>query len=114
MHGFIWTTFSTIKGLDFYGALNYNKDDSTHIVEISPNQTEVAILYKNELPDKVYTDFNEDASKKYELSFAMFTVAQAIGIEQNGYYYDQNDITMTGYWSWEKVADMLPYDFKAE
>jgi hypothetical protein len=105
---------TAIKGLDFYGALNYSKDDSTHVVEINPNQTEVAILYKNELPDKAYTDLNEDASKKFELSFVTFPAAQAIGIEQNGYYYDQNDITMTGYWSWEKVADMLPYDFKIE
>lgn len=105
---------TAIKGLDFYGALNYSKDDSTHVVEISPNQTEVAILYKNELPDKAYTDLNEDASKKYELSIVTIPATQAIGIEQNGYYYDQNDITATGYWSWEKVADMLPYDFKTE
>jgi hypothetical protein len=105
---------TAIKGLDFYGALNYDKNDSTQVVEINPNQTEVAILYKNELPDKAYTDLNEDASKKFELSFATFPSAQAIGIEQNGYYYDQNDITMTGYWSWEKVADMLPYDFKTD
>lgn len=105
---------TAIKGLDFYGALNYSKDDSTRVVEISPNQTEVAILYKNELPDKAYTDLNEDASKKYELSIVSFPAMQAIGIEQNGYYYDQNDITATGYWSWEKVADMLPYDFKTE
>ena len=105
---------TAIKGLNFYGALNYDKNDSTQVVEINPNQTEVAILYKNELPEKAYTDLNDDASKKFELSFVTFPVAQAIGIEQNGYYYDQNDITFTGYWSWEKVADMLPYDFKTE
>lgn len=105
---------TAIKGLDFYGALNYDRNDSTQITEINPNQTEVAIIYKNELPDKVYTDANEDAPKKFELSFVTFPPAQAIGIEQNGYYFDQNDITMTGYWSWEKVADMVPYDFKIE
>ena len=82
--------------------------------KINPNQTEVAILYKNESPDKTYTDANENASKKFELSFVTFPPAQAIGIEQNGFYFDQNDITFTGYWGWEKVADMLPYDFKAE
>ena len=32
-------------------------------------------------------------------------------IERNGYYYEQNDITITGYWAWEKVADMLPYNY---
>ncbi len=105
---------TAIKGLDFYGALNYDRNDSTQIIEINPNQTEVAIIYKNELPDKTYTDVNEDAPKSYELSFVTFLPAQAIGIEQNGYYFDQNDITMSGYWSWEKVADMVPYDFKPE
>ncbi len=105
---------TAIKGLDFYGALNYDRNDSTQVVEINPNQTEVAILYKNETPDKLYTDLNDDAPKKFELSVVSFPPAQAIGIEQNGYYFDQNDLTITGYWSWEKVADMLPYDYKLE
>lgn len=105
---------TAIKGLDFYGALNYDRNDSTQVVEINPNQTEVAILYKNEMPDKLYTDLNDDAPSKFELSVVSFPPAQAIGIEQNGYYFDQNDLTITGYWSWEKVADMLPYDFKTE
>jgi hypothetical protein len=105
---------TAIKGLDFYGALNFDKNDSTQIVEINPNQTEVAVIYKNEIPDKTFIDANEDAPKKYELSFVTFPPAQAIGIEQNGYYFDQDDLIMTGYWSWEKVADMVPYDFKIE
>lgn len=105
---------TAIKGLDFYGALNYSKDDSTKLVEISPNQTNVAILYKNESPGKDYTDLNEDAPKKFELSIISIPASQAIGIEQNGFYFDQNDIGISGYWSWEKVADMLPYDFKLE
>lgn len=105
---------SAIKGLDFYGALNYDRNDSTQIIEINPNQTEVAIIYKKELPDRTYLDANEDAPGKYELSFVTFLPAQAIGIEQNGYYFDQNDISMTGYWAWEKVADMVPYDYKTD
>lgn len=105
---------TAIKGLDFYGALNYDRNDSSQVIEINPNQTEVAILYKNETPDKLYTELNDDAPKKFELSVVSFPPAQAIGIEQNGYYFDQNDLTITGYWSWEKVADMLPYDFKTD
>lgn len=105
---------TAIKGLDFYGALNFEKNDSTQVVEISPNQSEVAIIYKNEQPDHLFTTINEDAPKKYELSFVTFPPLQAIGIEQNGYYFDQDDLTLTGYWSWEKVADMVPYDFKIE
>jgi hypothetical protein len=35
-------------------------------------------------------------------------------IQQNGYFYDQNDVTNTGYWSWEKLGDALPYDYNPE
>ncbi len=105
---------TAIKGLDFYGALNYSMDDSTKIAEISPNQTNVAVLYQKEAPPGEYTDLNDDAPKKFELSIVTIPSTEAIGIEQNGFYFDQNDMTITGYWSWEKVADMLPYDFKVE
>ncbi len=105
---------TAIKGLNFYAAFNYSMDDSTKLVEISPNQPNVAVLYKNEIPGKDYTDGNEDAPKKFELSIINIPATEAIGIEQNGFYFDQNDIGLSGYWSWEKVADMLPYDFKLE
>jgi hypothetical protein len=98
-----------IKVKDFYGALNYKKDDSTQTVEIKPNQQNMAVLYGKAQPEKNYLAETEDAPDKYQLS--IISVAQPITIEQNGYYYDQNDITTTGYWTWEKVANMVPYDF---
>jgi hypothetical protein len=108
-------TETAIPVKNLYGGLNYSKDDSTQVVEIQPNQPDVAVLYKNELPDKEYTDQNQEATaKKFQLSIINIPALQAIGIEQNGYYFDQNDITITGYWSWEKVGDMLPYDYKPE
>ena len=97
---------------NFYGALNYSKDDSTQIVQIMPNQPDVAVLFKKEEPEHAYLAQNEDGPKSFELSIITIAPAQSIGIEQNGYYFDQNDISINGYWTWEKVADMLPYDFK--
>lgn len=99
---------------NFYGALNFSKDDSTRIVEISPNQPDVAVLYKKEEPAEAYLLQHEDAPKKFELSVINITPSQNIVIEQNGFYYDQNDMIATGYWAWEKAGDMLPYDFKPE
>jgi hypothetical protein len=32
-------------------------------------------------------------------------------IEENGYFYDQSDVTNIGYWSWKKLAELLPYDY---
>ncbi len=108
------TQDTAIQLENFYGALNFSKDDSTGIVEISPNQPEVAVLYKKEEPANEYLQQYEDAPKKFELSVINITPSQNIAIEQNGFYYDQNDMISTGYWAWEKAGDMLPYDFKPD
>ena len=39
---------------------------------------------------------------------------ESIVIEQNGYYYDQTDITTNGYLGFKKIGDMLPYDYLPE
>lgn len=104
-------TESAIQLKNFYAALNYKKDDSTMLVDINPNQPDVAVLYKNEKPVAEYFEQNDEQPKEFQLSLVNMTAAQSIGIEQNGYYFDQNDIIINGYWSWEKVGDMLPYDF---
>ncbi len=96
---------------NFYGALNYNKDDSTQLVEIMPNQPDVAVLYSKEEPDPAYVLQNEETPGAYQLSVINIANSESIAIEQNGYYFDQNDITITGYWTWDKVGDMVPYDF---
>jgi len=103
---------TAISGLNFYGALNYNMDDSTRIVEILPNQQQIAILFNKEKPAAEYQQLNPESPKSFELSIVQVPTAQAIGIEENGYYFDQEHLTIIGYWSWEKMADMLPYDYR--
>lgn len=103
---------TAIKLNDFYRALNYRKDDSSMQVDIVPNQPDMAVLYSNEEPDPGYLAQNEDAAKAYELSVINIANGESIGIEQNGYFFDQNDITIAGYWTWDKVGDLVPYDYK--
>jgi carboxypeptidase-like protein len=96
---------------NYYGALNYIKDDSANAVSIRPNQPELAVIY-NGVPDSNYLAENTDAPNKYELSILSVTPGAYITIEQNGYYYDQDDLIIDdGYWAWQKVGDMLPYDY---
>lgn len=99
---------------DFYGALNYSKDDSTQLVEITPNQPNLAVLYTKAAPDSLYLSQTDDVPRKFQLSVITIAPEQSIGIEQNGYFFDQNDIIINGYWTWEKVADVLPYDFRPQ
>ncbi|MEO8819584.1 MAG: carboxypeptidase-like regulatory domain-containing protein [Ginsengibacter sp.] len=97
-----------------YGALNYKKDDSTRTVSFYPNQSEVALIYKNEDPEKTYTDMDTTAKKTFQLSTLIFPKGEIFFIEQNGYFYDQEDLITNGYLGFKKIGDMLPYDYKPE
>ena len=103
-----------IKLENVYGALNYDKDDSTNTVEIMPNQNEVAVIYDNAKPEQSYLDSDSSIKKDFQLSTLLFAPGESIVIEQNGYYYDQTDITTNGYLAYKKIGDMLPYDYVPE
>jgi hypothetical protein len=105
---------TAIPVVDFYGALNYDKDDSTQLVEITPNQANVAVLYTKEAPDSLYLSQTDDVARKFQLSVITIAPNQSVDIEHNGYFFDQNDIVINGYWTWQKVADVLPYDFRPQ
>jgi hypothetical protein len=99
---------------NLYGALNYDKDDSTNTVEFGPNQNEVALIYKDAKPEQAYLDTDPSIKKDFQLSTLLFAPGESIIIEQNGYYYDQTDITTNGYLGFKKIGDMLPYDYVPE
>jgi hypothetical protein len=96
---------------NMYGALNYLKDDSTNTVEFVPNQPEMIVIYDKEKPEPDYFDFDAAAKKKFQVSTMTVAEGESIIIEQNGYYFNQADLTTNGYWAFKKVGDMLPYDF---
>lgn len=102
---------SAIPLKDFYGAVNYSIDGANKLVDILPRQKEVAVIYKNETPADAYIASNSEASSKFQLSVVSFLPDESLNIEQNGFYFEQNDITITGYWAWEKTGDMLPYNY---
>ena len=97
---------------NLYGAMNYLKDDSTGTVEFRPNQNEVAVIYKNAMPEQAYLDTDPTIKKDFQLSTLLFAPGESVIIEQNGYYYDQADITTNGYLGFKKIGDMLPYDYE--
>jgi hypothetical protein len=105
---------SAIRIKDYYMGLNYDKDDSTQTVEITPNQPDVIVLYTKEKPGDDYLKASGDTHTQDQLSIITIAPQKGIDIEQNGYYYDQNDITVSGYWTWRKAGDALPYDFNPQ
>lgn len=102
---------SAFKLKNVYAAMNYQKDDSTQTVEIKPNQNVVGVLFTKEKPAPGYLNDNLDESKDFQFSIVSFLPGESIVIEQNGYYFEQNAISISEYWTWDKVADQLPYDY---
>jgi len=102
---------SAIRVNDFYIGLNYDKDDSSQTVEITPTYPDIIVLYTKDKPGDDYLKASGDTHTQDQLSIMTIAPQKAIDIEQNGYYYDQNDITISGYWTWRKAGDALPYDF---
>jgi hypothetical protein len=78
-------------------------------VEINYNGR-MRILYKNALPDPQYLRENK-ISSAITAQISILDISDGFVIQQNGYFYDQNDVINIGYWSWEKLADELPYDY---
>jgi hypothetical protein len=78
-------------------------------IEINYNGR-MRILYKNALPDPQYMRENK-MSAAIRAQISILDISDGFVIQQNGYFYDQNDVINIGYWSWEKLADELPYDF---
>lgn len=102
---------SALKLKNYYSALNYKKDDSLQTVEIRPNQNEVGVLYMNEKPAPAYFTDNEKGPVDFQFSVLSFLPHHSITIEQNGYFFEQNEITTNEYWTWERIADQVPYDY---
>jgi hypothetical protein len=96
----------------FYDALRYSKDDSTALVELLPFQKRVGILYINEKPEPGFGVLFPNEPVDFQFSIVGFLQEEGIGIERNGYYFDQNDLSISGYWTWERIADQLPYNYR--
>jgi|SRR6185437_2356994 hypothetical protein len=73
----------------------------------------IRINYKNRPPDKKYLIKNKfPLSAKVQIS--ALDIPNGFSIEENGYFFEQNEITNMGYWAWKKLAELLPYDYNPE
>lgn len=70
----------------------------------------ISITYTKKRPEPEYLrKMNLPKNVPYPISY--IDLRNAIGIMENGYYYDQKDWVNQGYWSWKNLADQLPYDY---
>jgi len=88
----------------------YSKDSGDLEINV---QGRLRVSYTSQAPDRKYLTLN-----KYPLTTAAqisaLDIANGFVIEENGYFYDQGDVSNLGYWAWKKLAELLPYDYLPE
>lgn len=105
---------SALKVDDFYEALRYKKDETNSTVLIEPKEPVVGVLYNAETPEQAYLLENKESPSEFQFSSIACKPGTTVRIEKNGFYYEQNDILISEYWEWNKMADMLPFDYWPE
>ena len=100
--------FTTLD--DPYDGKIYSRDSGDAEIDI---QGRLRVSYTDRVPDKKYL-----MERKFPLTtqvqISALDIVNGFAIEENGYFYDQADVTNIGYWSWKKLAELLPYDYLPE
>lgn len=106
-------------GKDFNTAILENPYDTSVFNRIENNAIEILyngkirVKYNKEMPEPAFVQqYKLPAQIRVQLS--VLDINEGFVIEENGYFYNQEDVTNTGYWSWEKMADAVPYNYKKE
>jgi len=72
-----------------------------------------SVEYKNEKEDLDYA--KQNGAKYISNQLSIFAIkSDLLKIEENGTYYHPANLVVEGYWSWEKIANMVPMDYKNE
>ncbi|PZR26594.1 MAG: hypothetical protein DI535_13730 [Citrobacter freundii] len=72
------------------------------------------ITYKKELEEEGYLLYHhEQRQPTFQRSYIWLQNQQAIAIDANGSYYPPQEVFSMAYWGWgEKIANLLPLDYK--
>ncbi len=72
-----------------------------------------SVVYTKEKEEKEYI---KQMGLTYGSSQAsiFFLKDDVLKIEENGTYYHPSNLVVEGYWSWEKIGNMVPMDYKIE
>jgi hypothetical protein len=90
-----------------YDPIVYTLDSGT--VDININGS-IRVTYTGQVPDKKYLIQNHfPLNSKVEVS--ALEMPTGFSIEENGYFFEQSEITNMGYWAWKKIAELVPYDY---
>jgi hypothetical protein len=93
-----------------YDSQFYSVDSGDVVINIKGT---LRVSYKNHVPDKKYLIQNNFPLTTH-VQISALDIPDDFTIEENGYFYEQSEITNMGYWAWKKLAESLPYDYNPE
>jgi hypothetical protein len=93
-----------------YDTQIYATDSGDVIVNIKGR---LRVNYNNHAPDRKYLVQN-NFSLTTPQQISALDIIDGFTIEENGYFYEQSEVTNMGYWAWKKLAEALPYDYNPE
>ncbi|ULQ52287.1 carboxypeptidase-like regulatory domain-containing protein [Flavihumibacter fluvii] len=93
---------------DYYDTSFYQLDSSVVDVSLTGRYR---IIYKKEMPDPKFVSFYK-LPPHIRVQLSILDIQDGFFIEENGYWYEQADLVNTGYWSYERIAEAVPYDFR--
>lgn len=94
-----------------YDTAYYTILDSANVEISLPD--EVKVIYKNARADDSFLEFYKYPKGTPNQTSAMLIKDYFI-IQENGFFYPQTAVINAGYWTWKKLADMLPYNYYPE
>jgi hypothetical protein len=93
-----------------YDPAIYTLDSGTADININGS---IRVTYTGQVPDKKYLMQNHfPLNSKVEVS--ALEMPTGFSIEENGYFFEQSEITNMGYWAWKKIAELVPYDYNPD
>ena len=93
-----------------YDSQIYSLDSGDVVINIKGR---LRVTYKNHVPNRKYLlENNFPLSARNQIS--AIDIVDGFVIEENGYFYEQSQVTNMGYWAWKKLAELLPYDYNPE
>ncbi len=93
-----------------YDSQYYSVDSGDVVINIKGR---LRVNYKNHVPDRKYL-LENNFPLTTPVQISALDITDGFTIEENGYFYEQSEVTNMGYWAWKKLAEALPYDYNPE
>ena len=93
-----------------YDSSIYGVDSGTVDIKINGR---IRVTYNGRVPDKNYLIQNHFPLNA-RVQVSALEIPSGFSIEENGYFYEQSEVTNLGYWAWKKIAELVPYDYNPE